>query len=186
MDDGSARRVLLLDTSAFIAGYGAGVVGEEHYTVPAVRDELREGGLPRIRFENAVQAGSLKLLSPDPQSLEELKWVARELGEEGSLSEVDLQLLALGLSLKYKGLDPIIVSDDYSIQNVADRLELGFRSLATAGIKERFHWVIYCPGCRRAFQTIQEGNICPVCGTTLKMKPGTKKRLDRAKGVSSV
>ena len=169
--------VLLLDASAFILGYMATDTDAEHYSVPAVRDELNEGSLHRLRFDNAVGMGHLKVLDPAPRFSEELHEVAREMGEAGALSVADEQLLALGLSLLSQGKVSTVVSDDYSVQNMASRLGLGFKSLATPGIRRRFDWVVYCPGCRRRFEDPQKGNTCPICGTELRRRPGGKKRI---------
>ena len=166
---------LLLDTSAFIAGYEVSSVKAEHYSIPSVRDELKDGELARLRFDNAARSGRLKVLSPDPRYMDEVRVVGAKMGEEGVLSDTDTQLLALGIKLKADGLEPIVVSDDYSVQNVANRLGLSFRGLSTRGIKREFEWVIYCPGCRRTFHTPQTGNACPVCGTMLKRRPDSKR-----------
>ena len=84
MDEEDAQgHVLLLDTSAFILGYMATDTNAEHYSVPAVRDELIEGSLNRLRFDNAVGTGHLKVLDPAPKFSEELREVTREMGEEG-------------------------------------------------------------------------------------------------------
>ena len=166
-------RVLLLDTSAFIMGYEATDVEAEHYTVPLVREELREGDLAELRFDSAVRGGRLKVVTPDPEHLSEVRAVILEMGEAGGLSVTDEQLLALGVQLKFSA--PVIVSDDYSVQNVADRLGLGFKSLATPGIRRRFEWVIYCPGCHKIFSVPQPGKVCPMCGTELRRRPGRKR-----------
>ncbi|TET71488.1 hypothetical protein E3J39_04520, partial [Candidatus Bathyarchaeota archaeon] len=117
---GPPSNVLLLDTSAFIMGYMATDVDAEHFSVPSVRDELTEGGLHRIRFDNAARSGHLKVLSPASRFLENVREVAKEMGEEGALSAADMQLLALGLYLQSDGKTPTVVSDDYSVQNLAN------------------------------------------------------------------
>lgn len=38
------------------------------------------------------------------------------------LSKADLQVLALAMELKRRGLRPLIVTDDYSIQNVTNKI----------------------------------------------------------------
>lgn len=182
MVNGALRHVLLLDTSAFITGYEAADVNVEHYSVPAVREELREGGFSKIRFDNAVRVGNLKVVPPDSKYVTEIKKVATEMGEGEAISEVDTHLLALGLQLIADGLEPIIVSDDYSIQNIADRMGMRFKSLATSGIKRRFKWIIYCPGCRRTFETPQQGDICPICGTKLRRRPEKKNKISEQRG----
>jgi UPF0271 protein len=173
----TSGRVLLLDASAFIAGYEASDVDAVQYTVPSVREELKQGSFPRIRFDNAVRNRRLKILAPNAEYVVGVREVIKEMGEEGVLSEVDSQLLSLGLQLKSEGLEPVIITDDYSIQNVSDRLGIGFRAMTTHGIKRQFEWTIYCPGCRRTFPAPQPDGVCPVCGTELKRRPGRKRSL---------
>lgn len=168
-----------MDTSAFIAGHGVTEIEGESYSVPAVRDELIEDSIPRIRFENAVRTRRLNIVAPEPVNMEAIRSVLREMGEEGVLSEADTQILALGLQLGSEGYDPIIVSDDYAVQNVADRMGMEFRSLTTWGIKKRYRWTTYCPGCRRTFDGPVEGNVCTTCGTELKRRPRVEREIDK-------
>ena len=175
---GGEAEVLVLDTSAFIAGYGAPVSGEVLYTVPAVKGEVKEGGLQRFRLENAEKMGKLMVREPGEEYKLEVQRVLAEMGETRVLSEADTQLLSLGLQLKTEGKVPVIVSDDYAVQNVADKLGLGIKSLVTRGIKKRYRWITYCPGCRRAFQDPPADGICTVCGTKLKRRPSTEREID--------
>ena len=156
------ENVILLDTSAFIMGYEVSDVDMEHYTVPAVRKELREGDLSSLRLDTALRTGKLSIRSPEARYVAELETAAAELGEAGVLSYADMELLALAIQLRAEGKNTIVVSDDYSVQNVADHLGLRYSSLATPGIKRRFDWSIYCPGCRRSFSEPQPGSVCPV------------------------
>ena len=161
-------RHVILDTSAFIQGYNLSA-DEEYYTVPAVLNEIREE-LGRLRYEGARDSGKLKDIPPQESWVEEVEEKAKASGET-KLSSTDKKLLALGLKLKAEGKDPIIVSDDYSVQNMASKLGFKFVSQATKGIKKVLTWSIYCPGCRRTFNSPQEDNVCPICGTELKRKP---------------
>ena len=162
-------RHVILDTSAFIQGYNLST-DEEYYTVPEVLGEIREE-LGRLRYEGARGSGRLREISPEEPWVEEIEEKARASGENHKLSATDKRLLALGLQLKAGGREPTVVSDDYSVQNMASRLGFRFVSQATRGIKKVLTWTIYCPGCRRAFDSPQEDDVCPVCGTELKRKP---------------
>jgi len=175
----SGTPAIVLDTSAFIAGHGVTEIEGESYSVPAVRDELIMESIPRIRFENAVRTRRLNIIAPEPEHMEAVRVTLGELGEEGVLSEADTQILALGLQLGSEGYDPIIVSDDYAVQNVADRMGMEFRSLTTRGIKKRYRWTTYCPGCRRTFDGPVKGNVCTTCGTELKRRPRVEREIDR-------
>ncbi len=162
-------RHVILDTSAFIQGYNLST-DEEYYTVPEVLDEIR-GELGRLRYEGARSSGKLRETSPGEPWVREVEERARASGETHKLSATDKKLLALGLQLKAQGKEPTVVSDDYSVQNMASRLGFRFVSQATRGIKKVLTWTIYCPGCRRTFDSPQEDDVCPVCGTGLKRKP---------------
>ncbi len=167
----------MLDTSAFIMGFD--ILEVESYTVPQVRDELKRGEYNKLRFENAVRNGWLKVVNPELEHVEEVRSAIAEMGEVGVLSESDSQLLALGLQLRAEGQEPVIVSDDYSVQNISSRLGMGFRSLATSGISREFEWVVYCPGCHRTYAEPQPESVCPICGTELKRKPGRKRPIKK-------
>ena len=93
------------------------------------------------------------------------------------LSEADMQVLALALELKSRGSTPLIVTDDYSIQNVANKIDVDFTALLTFGIKFRFKWILYCPACYRKYPQDYKFKVCEVCGTELKRKPKKKTRL---------
>ena len=175
---GRDKETLVLDTSAFIAGYGAPGSGEDLYTVPAVKEEVREGGLHRIRLENAVLTGKLVILEPGDEYVDEVQRVLKDMGEAGILSEADTQILSLGLQLKAEGRNTVIVSDDYAVQNVADRLGLGYKGLVTQGIKRRYRWITYCPGCRRTFHDPPGDGVCTVCGTKLKRRPSIEREIE--------
>ena len=173
------RRVLVLDTSAFLAGFDQFSIGEEQYTAPMVREEVTGASMPRVRFNTAVESGKLQVRTPDKGFLEGVKASAKAVGDAFFLSETDLQVLALALELKTRGFLPRIVSDDYSIQNVANQLGIEFASLATFGIRFRLQWVRYCPACGRRYPADYKSSKCEVCGTELKRKPAGKTRLDR-------
>ena len=85
--------------------------------------------------------------------------------------ETDVELLALALELKSKGYRPQVVSDDYSIQNVATQAGIEFLALATFGIKRLLEWIRYCPACHREYPANNSSKECLVCGTALKRKP---------------
>jgi UPF0271 protein len=171
------RRAIVLDTSAFIAGFDPLAVPDRQYTVPEVRRELAAGSMPWMRFNAAIENRKLMVRKPEDSYLQEILEASRKVGDVRYLSEADLQVLALALELKSRGLSPLIVTDDYSIQNVANKIDVEFSSLMTFGIKFRFKWIIYCPACYHKYPPDYKYKICEVCGTELKRKPKKKTRL---------
>ncbi len=171
----TGKRVIVLDTSAFLAGFDPFSIGEEQYTIPMVKDEIMKGSMSWVRFKTAVESGKLKVKTPDETFLDEVKKSAKIIGDAFFLSETDFQILALALELKMHGYSPLIATDDYSIQNVADQLSIEFASLATFGIRFRLQWIRYCPACHRRYPADYKSRKCEVCGTELKRKPLKKK-----------
>jgi UPF0271 protein len=167
----SGKRVIVLDTSALIAGLDPFSMSEEQYTVPVVRDEITEKSVLEFRFKMAEESGKIKVESPDEQFLEKARSAASEVGDAFFLSEADLQVLALALELRARGHSPLIATDDYSIQNVAKQVGMEFAPLATFGIRRRLLWLRYCPACHKRYPATYRSSKCEVCGTDLKRKP---------------
>jgi len=160
-----------LDTSAFIAGFDPLSAGERQYSVPMVRRELASKSMPWVRFKAAVENRKLRVRKPKISFLKKVKEASKSVGDVRYLSEADMQVLALALELKSTGLDPLIVTDDYSIQNVANQMGVNFTSLMTYGIRFRFDWILYCPACHRKYPPDYKFKSCEICGTELKRKP---------------
>ena len=127
--------------------------------------------MTRVRFQTAVESGKLAVKAPSEECLKKVEASAITVGDTFFLSETDKQILALSLELKSSGCSPRIVTDDYSIQNVATKLGIEFASLATFGIRRLLEWVRYCPACRREYPADYASTRCTVCGTELKRKP---------------
>jgi UPF0271 protein len=173
------KKVAVLDTSALIAGFDPFSLNGEEYTVPKVKEEIAESSMPDVRFETAVANGKLKVKVPSEEFVDKAKASAALVGDKFFLSQTDLQLLALSLQLKAEGFSPMIVTDDYSIQNVADQLGIEFAPLATFGIRLRLTWIRYCPACRRTYSSDSKTKTCVVCGTKLKRKPFRSSQLSQ-------
>ena len=136
-----------------------------------VRRELVSNSLPWVRFNTAIESGRLMVRTPNTRFLDRVKEASKTVGDIRFLSGVDMQVLALALELKSTGHNSLIVTDDYSIQNVANQLGVNFTSLMTFGIRFRFHWILYCPACHRKYPPDYKPKLCQVCGTKLKRKP---------------
>jgi UPF0271 protein len=173
------RRTIVLDTSAFIAGFDPSAIDDDLYSVPLVKEELSMTSMFKLRFNAAVNGGRLKVQEPSSHYLNKVKEYSKEVGDIRSLSEADLQILALTMQLKENGYEPTIVTDDYSIQNVATKIKVDFVSLATTGIRLYLHWQLYCSACRKKYPADYEFGQCEICGTRLKRKPLTKKPIEK-------
>jgi UPF0271 protein len=172
-------RRIILDSSAFIAGFDPLSIQSIQYSVPEVEKELITGSLPWTRLKTALEVGQLRIETPKLDYLERIKIQSKHAGDLLFLSHADKQVLALALQFKDAGLDCEIVTDDYSIQNVANQLGITFVPLMTFGIRFRFRWRIYCPACYRKYPADFTAQQCLTCGTQLKRKPVGRTQLEQ-------
>ena len=169
--DDQRERVVVLDTSAFLAGFDPFSLGVDLVTVPKVEAEIQRKSIVKTRFSMAIESGRLKVKAPSQEAIISVQASANKVGDTFKLSETDMELLALAVDLKEQGDSPQIITDDYSIQNVAMQIGVEFCALATFGIKRLLEWIRYCPACHREYAADCKFKECQVCGTMLKRKP---------------
>lgn len=152
----------------------------EAYTVDEVENELLAGTMAQLRLRVSREKGNLTVQPPSQRSRETVDIASGQTGEKGVLSKADRAVVALALDLKQSGLDPVIVSDDYAVQNLAEHLQLNYGSLANFGIVHKFQWIMYCPACHRRYK--QPAKTCRFCGTELRRKVLSKTRVGKRLG----
>ncbi len=162
------EKCIILDASAFISGFQPQLVEQGCYTVPEVIGEIKDENT-KLVAELCLKDGNVHLMTPSEKAIEEVRAFSETTGEIGLLSDTDIRLLSLALDFKKKGSAPVIITDDYDIQNVAARLEIEYSPLVERGIKELFKWRNVCRGCGKDFPPETTGK-CDVCGSWLKRK----------------
>jgi UPF0271 protein len=169
------KQVFILDTSAFLSGKPLCFNNAILITTPGVSDELRPGG-PDFRNFELLKETSLTIRIPSTESLNRVNKTAQQTGDDRRLSVADTEVVALAIDInKEPEQEATILSDDYSIQNVASTLQIKFQGLTQKGITKKFKWVSRCPGCGKQFKELTK--ICPICGTITKNSPVRKKNL---------
>src|SRR5215831_15548587 len=148
------------------------------FTVESVEEELSRDTLAQLRLRMSKEKGELRVQPPTTNAIQTVEEAARRTGDRGSVSIADRDVVALAIDLKASGLEPLIVSDDYALQNLAEHLGLAYGSLANFGIVHKFEWIMYCPACHRKFQPPEK--TCRVCGTTLKRRVISKTKATKA------
>ena len=175
MRENRGRRAIVLDTSAFIAGFDPFAIADPVYTVPSVRQELVSNSMIYTRFKTAIESGKLQVRTPGDAFLSEVDKSSRAVGDVRFLSGVDKQVLALAFELQHGGENPLVVTDDYSIQNLASILNIKYQGIAQDGITETYKWKFRCKGCGRYYDEMYE--TCMVCGSDLKtIRKSSKKQ----------
>jgi len=110
--------------------------------------------------------------------MEKIAIVSKDTGDEKRLSYADNEILALALEMSQEHEeDVIILTDDYSIQNVAHALNINFKSISQDGITKSFKWTYRCAGCGKKFN--ENIKTCPICGTLTKTIVSRKKDIER-------
>lgn len=158
---------MILDSAAFILGFTQVSEGVA-VTSSKIIEEARYGGA-EYRALAGKAGGMIEIMDPKPEYIERVKEVASEMGE-AKLSEADLSLLALALQLKDEGWSVCVITSDYSIQNMASKLEIEVKPILHRGIREIINWETYCSVCKWVGEG-KPGDPCPRCGHALKRRP---------------
>ena len=100
---------IILDTCAFLSQtHPAGKIA----TVNGIEDEIVNR--QSKQYYSNLKSKGLNIVEPQNDSLRYIEEIAQKTGDLDVLSAIDQKLLALGYEL-----EGIIISDDFSIQNVA-------------------------------------------------------------------
>lgn len=156
--------MLIIDAAIFIQG-----IDVEGVTTPKVIEEVKDPE-SRLLLESLISAGKVRVMVPSKDSIEKIKEKALETGELGELSDADIEILALAYELKGE-----LFTDDYNLQNIATLLGLKFRTLKK-GIKKVIKWRYVCVGCGKKFETQPPDDVCPDCGSKVRLLPKKKRK----------
>ena len=147
----------------------------EQHTVAAVLNEIKDRNA-RVRIDVALDVGNLKIAEPTSKSRDRIISVSSQSGDINSISNTDIDVLALALDISSSGRSCLIITDDYAVQNVSNQLGIRFKALSAKGIRYQFQWRLNCPACGRTYPQEFKGRICSVCGTQLRRRVTNKKR----------
>jgi UPF0271 protein len=155
---------LVLDTSALLSGRFNSIPRnfDRVLITDLVRDEVGRGNPSRnLRYllEMGIEVAT-------DYNVEEARKAAIETGDLEGLSLTDLSLIGLAIALK----NPVVLTDDFRVQNVLLHLGIDFEPAGEIGnktIREEWAWTFRCMGCGRYYPE-SPGSDCPVCGSGLK------------------
>jgi len=158
--------IFIIDTSAILSGKPLPVDQQPCWTVEEIADEFSSGGSSWRMFQYLLEKG-LNLHRPSKEAKQQVTEIISTMGETQRLSKADQAVLALAVDAKSNKKEKIIIlTDDYSIQNIASVLNIQFQSLSQKGITKTFKWIRRCRGCGRVLSSDEK--ICPICGSTAK------------------
>ena len=157
-------RVYVLDASAIIGGFSSKQF--QNYITASVIVEVKDFK-SKLFLESTIEDGSINIMEPESVDIKNVTNVIRKSGDVLRLSDEDKNLVALAFRLKRENNDPMVVTDDYSMQNVLKIVGIPFRSVLTEGITEIYGWIKICKGCKKKYPPEYAYDECEICGTRI-------------------
>ncbi len=163
------KKIYILDASAIIGGFYS--KSYANFTTSGAISEIKDLK-SEILLQSAIEEGHVNIDEPDNEAINEVGKTIESSGDVLRLSDVDKSIVALALKFKRKGFNPIVITDDYSMQNTLKTIEIPYESVLTQGIKEIYNWVKKCKGCKKIYPSDYDFEDCEICGS-----PVIKKRI---------
>lgn len=173
--------VLILDSSAFINLKELLQLDYTFYSVYGIESELKSSDAKLI-YDLALLNDRLNLVTPSQKSVKYIEKISRKTGDFQELSDIDILIIALSWEIKSENqYIPIVLTEDYSIQNVLTILEIKFKSIIEKGISNLIIWENYCPHCGKIYDIDPNLKRCLICDIKLKKRPKEIKEIKNGK-----
>ena len=107
--------------------------GNKYYTTSMVFDEWKDFRSKSLA-QNAESQGLLVIMDPCTNSIQITYDKLAESNTE--MSDADSSLIALAIEFRQRKNKFVVITDDYSIQNILKKLKINFQGVAQKEIKE--------------------------------------------------
>ncbi|NPD89376.1 MAG: hypothetical protein HGN29_11685 [Asgard group archaeon] len=158
--DSKEQKYLIIDSTAIIHVISKEDFSDENTTLvfpEIIRNEIQSFQAEAV-FETLKADNRLIFSIPTSKSIEKVESMAEKTCDVVSLSETDLQVIAIALDFP----NSTVVSDDNAIQNVCFYLEIPIKSYSfKIRTARRYFWK--CTVCGQKYKTKQ--NKCIECGS---------------------
>nr|MDO8108973.1 NOB1 family endonuclease [Candidatus Sigynarchaeota archaeon] len=158
-------KVIIIDTVCFLQGVS---LSRKDIDVAAPEEVINEvrSRVPKLRLEQMLSSGTVQIRGATKDMINAARQAAEKMGDLPNLSKPDIAVIALAMEQKHVGIEPIVYTGDYAVQNVLKSLGIQFKSINNDGIKTIIHWVYKCDACKVTFKNApQPAGFCPECGT---------------------
>ena len=156
----------ILDATSFYAGVPFSSQ-EQSYTTPLVFEEIKHIKKSHDAVQTLIDLGRLKIVEPEEKYIKFILEESKNTGDLSELSKEDMSVLALCVQLNGE-----LVTDDFTVSNVARHLNLKVIPIMTKGISRVLDSVYWCPACNKGFKKMSD---CPICGSKLRKKSSQRK-----------
>ncbi|MDR0912038.1 MAG: ribonuclease VapC [Methanobrevibacter sp.] len=157
----------IIDASGFINGFKP--ISDNNFTVPEITEEIKDLK-SKLTFEEAINNEKIAIVDVKEEYKNKLKESISVSGDNLRLSIPDINLLSLALEFKLENKNPIVITDDYTIQNTLKILNIPFKSILTEGINQIYNWKNICKGCKKEYPNDYPYNDCEICGSDIVKK----------------
>ena len=156
----------ILDATSFYAGVPFSSQ-EQSFTTPLVFEEIKHIKKSHDAVQTLIDLGRLQIVEPEEKFLKFILDESKNTGDYSELSKEDMSVLALCVQLKGE-----LVTDDFTVSNVARHLNLKVIPIMTKGISKVLDSVYLCPACNKSFKKMSD---CPICGNKLRKRSSKRK-----------
>lgn len=156
------NRIYILDTTALLSWIipeGKNIVCT--HVLSEVMDELT-----LTVVDGYIKSGKIIIKDPEEKYILEAVKLARDTGDYVKLSETDIHIIALALEYHEENEDVVVVTDDYSIQNILSKKNIRFQGYFRR-IKKEVEWVLVCSQCGKVYPPDYPKKHCEICGGTI-------------------
>lgn len=150
----------ILDATSFYAGIPFSSQ-DISYTTPLIFEEIKHIKKEQGAIDILIESNRLKIIDPEGTYIKIVLKKSQETGDYQRLSKEDISVIALCLQLGGE-----LVTDDFSLSNVAKHMNLKVLPVMTKGA-DKVNWTYFCSGCKTSFSKI---SICPICGNKLRRR----------------
>ena len=155
--------IYVLDATVFLEGGAQKFQDLAKATVYEVLEEVKNDQ-STIELDRLLRTG-LAIIEPEEEFMDEIKKFQKTTNDK--LSKTDMTVLSLALKFKRQKKKPIVVSDDYAIQNMCKTIGLEYLPISKKGITKKYTWIKKCKNCGRKIK----GTVCETCGDEGKFRP---------------
>ncbi|MEM2760733.1 MAG: NOB1 family endonuclease [Nitrososphaerales archaeon] len=156
---------VILDASAFYAGIPF-LGSSKCYTTGSILNEIKHIKKAFSVIEALIDAGNVVIKEPEKKYIGIAREIARRSGDLVNMSDADLSVIALALEMR--DANPMIVTDDYAIANVAKLSNIKISYVMSKGISKVGRWIRYCTACGICYTKNEK--VCEICGNRLRAR----------------
>lgn len=157
----------VLDASAIINGFK--INSNNNYTVPEITSEIKDLK-SKLTFDMLIEEGNLIIQDVPNKYISSVNDVISMSGDILRLSMPDIKLISLACMLQDEGKNVKVISDDYTIQNTLNIMEIPYSGVMTEGIKGIYNWKKVCEGCKKEYDDDYPFDDCEICGSRIFKK----------------